>query len=168
MRLRILILALLPFLAIFLQSTVLSFYLFKDTVPDLVLIFVIFFALLNGTKKGSVYGVLCGLLEDLYLGRFIGINAISKGFTAFIIGKLQGNVFKDNILVGAIGVIVGTLINAGILFILAFITFDFFNVDSYIFIHVLYQTVYNTTIAIPLYLWYYRSSSRGLLRSGDR
>ena len=106
---RILVLILLPWLAIFLQSTIFSFYTIKGTTPDLVLVFVTFFALFNTAKKGSGYAFFCGLLEDLYMGRFIGLNALSKGLTAYIVGKVQGNVFKENIFVGVLGVLVAMI-----------------------------------------------------------
>jgi rod shape-determining protein MreD len=135
----------------------------------MVLVLVIFYALFNGANRGAVYGVLCGLLEDLYTGRFIGINAISKGITAYVIGRLQGNVFKENLLVGIIGVIAGTLLNSALLFILSLISFTVFNLDKSIFMNLIYQGIYNTLIGIPLYIWYYRSSTHGFLRkAGNR
>jgi len=161
---RYLILALLPFLALFLQTTFFRSFTIQGAVPDMVLVLVIFYAIFNSANRGTVYGVICGLLEDLYVGRFIGINAISKGITAFVIGKLQGNVFRENLMVGVIGVIGGTLINSALLFILSVISFEIFNLDKSIFINLIYQGFYNTLIGIPLYIWYYRSSTRGFLR----
>lgn len=134
----------------------------------MVLVLVIFNAIFNGANRGTVYGVLCGLLEDLYMGRFIGINSISKGITAFVIGKLQGNVFRENIMVGVIGVIAGTLLNSSLLFILSLISFEVFNLDKSIFLNLINQGFYNTLIGIPLYFWYYRSSTRGFLRKAGK
>jgi rod shape-determining protein MreD len=134
----------------------------------MVLVLVIFYSIFNGANRGLVYGVMCGLLEDLYMGRFIGMNAISKGITAYIIGRLQGNVFKENLLVGVVGVIGGTLLNAILLFVLSLFSFEVFNLDKSIFMNLLYQVIYNTLIGIPLYIWYYRSSTQGLLRKGKR
>ncbi len=166
---RYFILALLPFLALFLQSTIFRTFSINGAIPDMVLVLVVFYALLNGDRKGTVYGVMCGLLEDLYIGQFIGINSISKAITAFIIGRLQGNVFKENLIVGVIGVIGGTVLNSGLLFILSLTSFEVFHLDHSIFIDMVYQGIYNTLIAIPMYVWYYRSSSRGLLREvGER
>lgn len=165
---RYLLLALMPFLALFLQTTFFRTFTIQGAVPDAVLVLVIFYAIFNGAHQGTIYGVICGLLEDLYLGRFIGMNAISKGITAFVIGRLQGNVFKENILVGVLGVIGGTLLNAVLLFILSLISFEVFNVDKSIFLNLIYQGLYNTLIGIPLYIWYYRSSTRGLLRKAGK
>lgn len=165
---RYLILVLLPVLALFLQTTFFRAYPLHGTIPDLILILVVFQALFNGGYKGTIYGVLCGLLEDLYVGRFIGINAISKGITAYVVGRLQGNVFKENILVGVIAVIVGTLLNSGLLFILSLASFAIFNLDRSLLTSIFYQGIYNTAMSIPMYIWYYHSANRGLLReTGD-
>jgi len=167
--LRFILLALLPLLSIFLQSTLFASYSIKGVVPDMVLVFVIFYALLNGADKGARYGIVCGLLEDLYTGRFIGMNAISKAATAYIIGKLQHRVFAENVAVGVISVIIGSLLNALLMFMLAFAYFAVFNIDRSLFINVIYQVFYNVLLTTPIYIWYYQSSKRGLLKeTGER
>ena len=161
---RFVILILLPFLAIFLQSTLFHSYSIKGTVPDLVLVFVVFYAMLHPSNKSAAYGFACGLLEDLFMGRVIGINAIAKAVTAFLLSKMQGNVFQENVLVGVMGVILGSIINAVILLILSLTSFVVFHFDPTIFMQVLYQILYNGILAAPIYFMYYRSSHRGWLR----
>ncbi|HHV15074.1 MAG TPA: rod shape-determining protein MreD [Gelria sp.] len=165
---RILVLILLPWLAIFLQSTIFSFLSIKGTTPDLVLVFVTFFALFNTAEKGSGYAFFCGLLEDLYMGRFIGLNALSKGLTAYIVGRVQGNVFKENLFVGVFAVLIATALNYLFLFLISIVVFDVFHIDTGMLHHILYQAVYNTIVAIPLYIWYFYSSNRGVLRTSGR
>jgi rod shape-determining protein MreD len=165
---RQLILALLPMIALYLQSTFFSTYSIKGTVPDIVLIFVVFYALLNGSNKGALYGLVCGLLEDLYMGRFIGLNALSKAIVAYTVSKLQGNVFRENVIVGVITVMLSTLLNSLLWGLVALASFKVFNIDFSLFLGILYQTCYNTVLAIPLYIWYYKSTRTGILRTtGD-
>lgn len=164
---RSLILVLLPFLAIFLQSTLFRAIPIQGVVPDLLLILVIFYAVFNGSSKGAMYGVACGLWEDLYLGRMIGVNAISKGITAFILGRMQGNVYQDNLMVGLIGVVTGTVINAMLLFIISMVAIPGLGLDRALLADLLFQGIYNIVIAIPLYIWYCRSSRAGVLREGQ-
>ncbi|WP_054692026.1 rod shape-determining protein MreD [Syntrophomonas palmitatica] len=161
---RYVVLALLPWLAIFLQSTVFSIYSINGTVPDLVLIFVSFFALINGAIRGTVYGFLCGMLEDLFTGRFIGVNALSKALTAYILGRIQTVVFKDNLLVGILTVLIATVINTFFLLLLSLMVFDVFHLDAGLITSLLYQSAYNMLLTVPLYIWYYGSSQHGLLR----
>ncbi|MFY9121096.1 MAG: rod shape-determining protein MreD [Syntrophomonadaceae bacterium] len=159
---RYVILAFLPFLAIFVQSTFFNQYSIKGSIPDLVLIFVVFYALFTGEKRGTIYGMLCGLLEDLYVGRFIGVNVLAKGLTGYIIGKTQGNVFKENLLVGIVAVVVGTLINSLAVVFLMMICGGVVKVE--VISSILYQSLYNLLLAGPLYLWYYYSTYDGWLR----
>lgn len=165
---RQLMLTILPMAALFLQSTILSTYSIKGTVPDMLLIFVVFYALFNGSSKGAAYGIVCGLLEDLYMGRCIGLNALSKGIVAYAVSKFQGNLFRENVLVGVVTVLVSTLLNSILMGLIALTSFDVFNLNFSILTSILYQTCYNTLLSIPLYIWYYNSSRRGLLRAtGD-
>ena len=60
--LRYFVLGFLPFIAIFLESTFFRTYSLFGNVTDLVIIFVVFNAFLNGDNKGAVYGFLCGEL----------------------------------------------------------------------------------------------------------
>lgn len=165
---RYFVLCLLPFLAIFLQSTFFSFYSINGALPDLVLIFVLFYAFLHGDKKGAGYGFLCGLFEDLYMGRFIGTNALSKALTAYLIGHLQLRLFNDNILVAMVVIFLGTILNSIFMLTLSWITFGSYNLHSTYFVIVVFQTIYNLLLTVPLYIWYYNSSQQGVLRvTGD-
>lgn len=162
---RYLILSFLPVLALFLQSTFFGVYNIKGTLPDLVLVFVIFYALLNDARKAASYGFLCGLAEDLLLGRFIGMNALAKGMTAYIIGILQGNVFKENLVVGVLSVLIGTFLNVLFMFFASLASTVVFKLEQGVFITFYYQALFNMLLATPLYVWYYNSSRFGLLRS---
>jgi rod shape-determining protein MreD len=161
---RLIILILLPFLAIFLQSTIFATLSIRETIPDIVLIFVCFFALLNGPERGMKYGFLCGLLEDIYLGRVIGINALSKAVVAYIVGKLQGIVFKENILVGVLVTILATLINALLILLITLINMKAFGFDHFILTSIVTQIIYNSVVSIPIYFWYYNSAYHGWLK----
>lgn len=124
----------------------------------------VFFALLNGPKEAPVYGFFCGLLEDLYLGRFIGMNALSKGLTAWVVGHLQGNVFKENLLVGITSVVLGSLVNCFFVLLLSLVGLRTINWDISILGTVFFQVLYNSVLAGPIYVWYYHSSHYGMLR----
>lgn len=160
---------LLPILAIFLQSTFFSSYSIKGAVPDLLLIVVIFFSLLGPRKQAPVYGFCCGLFEDLYMGRFIGLNAISKAITAFFLSRLQENVFKENILVGMMAVFIGTILNSGLVLLLSLFKFKGIHWDPSLLMTIIFQMLYNALLSGPLYIWYYNSSHYGVLRdTGER
>ncbi len=154
----------LPIISILLQSTIFSFFNIYDAMPDLVLITVVFFALLHRSKEASVYGFLCGLFEDLYIGDTIGMNAIAKGTVAFVISHLQGQVFKENILVGIIGTFIGTLLNAFLVVIIYSLAGKGMAYDSSLVIRCGFQIIYNVVISSLFYLSYFNSTHNGWLR----
>ena len=161
---KILLLIILPFLSIFLQSTLFAFYNINNVVPDLVLLFVILYALFYGKNKGAVYGFFCGLLEDLYVGRFIGINALAKALTAYLIGMLQQVFFKESALVGVISVLLGTLINNIIMALVTIIISGHLAISSFTLTEWVLQFAYNFILSIPLYIMYNRSYKKGALQ----
>lgn len=163
---RYLVLAALPFLAIFLQSTVFGAYSIRGTIPDLLLVIVVVNAFIQRPRTGSIYGFLCGLLEDLYMGRLIGINALAKGLTAYIISRMEGHLFKENLVVGIIVVFIGTIANALFLLILSIAVTDIFHLDVSVITSTLFQGFYNMLIAVPFYIWYYNSAKKGILKNG--
>lgn len=105
---KLLVLLLFP---IALQTTVFSHLNLLGVVPDLVLIIIICYGLLNGTNKGLFLGLIGGFLLDLTAGGILGINIITKALLGFCAGHLERMVFKDNLFVPIISVLVGTIIS---------------------------------------------------------
>ena len=160
---RLFILILLPFLCIFLQTSVFSFLSIGGVVPDILLIFVVFYAILNKSPAAVTYGFLCGLLEDLFTGSMIGCNALAKGAAAYVISRLQVQVFKENLFVGVLGVFVATIINSFIM-LLIFLAIDKSIVlNTTLITGIGYQVLYNVVLAAPVYWIYQRSSQTGWL-----
>lgn len=158
--LRYFILAILPGLALLLQSTVLSPYSIQGVVPDIVLVLVICHAMFQSSGRSMVYGIYAGLLEDLFSARIIGINAISKALTAYLISRLQLRLFQDNFLVGLLAVLIGTVVNVGLSFCILYLTAGIFHVHHNILAYGLYQILYNSILAIPIYYLFYRSATK--------
>lgn len=98
-------------LGILLQTNVFNIFTIGGVKPDIILILAIFYSIFQGPKKGVFFGFAIGLLEDLYLGRFIGMNALAKGITSFFTGWITGGAFRENLLVPIISLVVGTLLN---------------------------------------------------------
>ncbi|MGE5371481.1 MAG: rod shape-determining protein MreD [Solirubrobacterales bacterium] len=160
---RPLVLLFLPLLAIFLESTLFGHFSIWGTGPNVVLLVVAFYAIWTGSRAGFGYGFLCGLLEDLYTGRFIGMNAISKALTACVLGRLEVNVFKENVLVGFGASCVASLLNAVIMIVILSFVQETVVLDLAFFRSLGAQLVYNGLLSIPFYLWYYRASEDGVL-----
>lgn len=112
------ILFILSLFGLVLQTTIFTKLMFFGIKPDILLIIALFYSIFYGKLEGGIVGFCLGLLEDLYLGRFIGMNALSKGLTSYLIGFIAGSAFRENLLVPIITLFVGTLFNFTIVFIL--------------------------------------------------
>ncbi|WP_162490022.1 rod shape-determining protein MreD [Neomoorella thermoacetica] len=85
-----------------LEATLLPALKLAEVKADLLTIVLTIYALFQGPSRGAVLGFGYGLLEDLYLGRYVGLNALSKMLTGYIIGLGKDRLNQDNWLVPGI------------------------------------------------------------------
>jgi rod shape-determining protein MreD len=98
------------FLALILQTTIFPLLQYRGTMPDLMLILVIFTALFSNSTVGGVVGFIVGLIQDLVISRYLGLCALSGLITGYTVGKLEGRLFKENPVVPIILVFFGTFL----------------------------------------------------------
>lgn len=98
-------------LAFLVQSVLGSFLAIRGIAPNVLLIVVIAYGLLFGWQVGGAAGVIGGLLLDLTTGRYIGIHVLSLGIVGLALGLVEERVFKDNILLAALGGLLGSLVS---------------------------------------------------------
>ncbi|HHW07704.1 MAG TPA: rod shape-determining protein MreD [Clostridia bacterium] len=155
------------FLSLTLEATLFNHLTLAGVKPDLLLVLVIIYSLFRGSAAGAKLGFVYGLVEDLLLGNYVGLNAACKMLVGYAIGWGEKRFFKDNILVPVFAVFTGTL---GFLLI-------YFMLFSLVagggawapFSHmVLPLCAYNTLLGILLYRPLYRSLTEGLLRPERR
>lgn len=78
--------ALVVFLVLIVQTTFLPFVAIGGFVPDLALIWLVYFALRRGQGEATVAGFLTGLAEDLMATQLFGLAALSKTLAGFFAG----------------------------------------------------------------------------------
>ena len=100
------------------QSFFSGFEFLSNIKPDLLLILVIIIAVNQGKRKGILTGLIVGLLEDLFFGGLIGVNAISKMIVGLLFGFFKIYIYKYIFILAPIFVLVGTFINQLIILIL--------------------------------------------------
>lgn len=99
MKLKAIVYTVLIFLIILLQSTVLNYLKIFDVKPNLVLIFIVSVALLQGNTEGAVIGFFTGLSQDIISGKVIGFYSLLGLYLGFTVGSLNKRLYRDNILV---------------------------------------------------------------------
>ena len=84
--------------AIVIQLTLINSITILGLKPDLIMVIVVVFSLLKGTREGSVSGFASGLLQDIFSAGLLGINALVKTVIGFACGALKEKIFLEHIL----------------------------------------------------------------------
>lgn len=84
--------------------------------PDLVLILAVSGGLLWGWQAGAAYGVAAGFLQDLLVGRYIGLHALTHGLLGGVAGAFERSIFKENPIVPLLGCLLGSLLHGVLMF----------------------------------------------------
>jgi len=84
-----------------LQTTVMENVALSVIKPDLVMLVVVLNCFLLGTKEGAFLGFVGGIIEDLFSGSYIGLNALSKMVAGYLAGAAGERLYRENIPVAA-------------------------------------------------------------------
>ncbi len=142
-------------LSLVLQSTVFALLPFLKASPDLIVVLVCLFSLLNGPVFGAKFGFVAGLALDLLVGEMIGLNAITKGVIGISVGFLCKRFYKENYFIPFITVMLATVFDQ-FLYLLGMLVFGL-HVPWMVAINqvILPLSIYNGIISILIYLRIY-------------
>jgi len=98
-------------LSLVIQTTLFTSWPFLTVVPDLVLVIVVLFSIINGPSFGAKFGFAAGLGLDLLIGQFIGMNALIKMLIGIGVGYLALKLYKENYVIPFLFVIGATVID---------------------------------------------------------
>ena len=150
------------------ESTLLEYFKAAGVKPDLLLIFVVFWALFHGRAQGAKLGFVTGLLEDLFLGKYIGLNALTKMIVGYLVGTVENKFFKENLFIPVCALFFATIINSFFYLIAAQLAGIERNLSIFVWESTLPTAIYNTCLAPLLYGKFYKSATKGYLRLGRR
>ncbi|RQD78183.1 MAG: rod shape-determining protein MreD [Candidatus Syntrophonatronum acetioxidans] len=85
--------------------------------PDLVLILVVCFSILWGSRRGAVIGLGAGFLQDILYGHALGLFALTKMLVGYFSGFTEKNIYKDFVLGPMIIAFILTFLHEGLVFV---------------------------------------------------
>lgn len=137
------------FFTIFFQSSALNILVIAHIKPDLVLIVACYIGLYWGEKTGTCLGFLLGLLQDIFSGGLLGLNALTKTLFSYLCGKAGKRLNIKNMIIQVLLIAFSSLLE-GILFLFVLRIFHLRKEIHETFFHlVLPQTLY-TMILTPI------------------
>ncbi len=147
-------------LATFIQVTALESVRLFGVKPDLVLILLIFYAFLRGTREGSFWGFVAGFLKDVATGGYFGLNALDHLAAGYLAGLMQTVLYKDNPFVVATITLLICLFQGLIHYLLLFYLGIFISPGVGLGKIIFCGSVYNGAVALLLYRWFFRTYTR--------
>lgn len=148
----IIIVTMITFIIIYLlQSNFFIWFNIAGVKPNLFVMLVLVLGLFGGKHLGSIFGIIIGLLLDIFIGRKIGISAIILGFIGLMGGFLDKNFSKDSKLTIIVMVTLATLIYEVSIYCINIFMFSY-DVELVSFITKLsIEIIYNALLTIILY-----------------
>lgn len=132
--------------------------------PQLMMFFPVFAGLLRGSTAGLGHGLVCGLLMDLVIGRFIGLNMLVWAAIGWLTGRLSRGLFKENYLIAIVAVFLAYLLSCLMYAVLAGLISGHFFSMTLIGRIILGGVLVNCFISPIIYLPVYRSLQYGWLQ----
>lgn len=134
-----------------LHSNLFTWFKIAGVMPNLFVIFVLFIGLYANKYMGVTYGIIFGLLLDLFLSRNIGISAIMLGIVGTIGVVFDKNFSKENRITLIVMVILSTIVFETGEYLVSFFI-NKFDLEIITFIQILLiECLYNSILTIILY-----------------
>ena len=131
-----------------LHSNLFTWFKIAGVMPNLFVIFVLFIGLYANKYMGVTYGIIFGLLLDLFLSKNIGISAIMLGIVGIIGVVFDKNFSKENRITLIVMVILSTIVFETGEYLVSFFI-NKFDLEFITFIEWLYNSIL-TIILYPL------------------
>jgi rod shape-determining protein MreD len=118
---------------------------------DLLLLSVMSFGLLKGSKSGVLMGFMAGVLQDAASGTFFGMNIFSKMIIGYLCGSVANRVFKEQFFLPICATVFATLMNYFILAVIVLLLGYRFNLIVHLRLVLLPMLLYNIVFAFPVH-----------------
>lgn len=140
-----------------LQATFLDCIAINGIKPDVVMIFVIFNGFLLGPREGAFLGYAGGIIQDLFVGSYLGLNALTLMLAGFLSGVCGERLYKENSLIVAVVTFFSSTASLSLYYILL----RYLNINIHFipaFLQIIIPTAFYSMLVVPLfYLRVYRS-----------
>ena len=134
-----------------LQANFFTWFKIAGVMPNLFVVLMLYIGLFKGRSSAITYGVILGILIDIFISRRLGITSIMLALIGFIANLFDKNFSKDNRITVMAMVSISTIIYEIGAYFLSYMLLDI-NVEILAFIKILLvETIYNVILTIIIY-----------------
>lgn len=133
-----------------LEATLFQYLRIGDIAPNFMIMMIVSFALLRGSKEGVIIGAVAGLLNDISFGIHLGPTIISYAIIGYVCGKFNKNFYRENFVIPFICTLISSLfysaMHLGALILRGNLSFAYF-IKSI----VIPELIYTITLSLIIY-----------------
>ena len=134
-----------------LQANFFTWFKIAGVMPNLFIILMLYIGLFMGRTSAITYGIILGMLVDIFIGRRLGISSIMLAVIGVIANLFDKNFSKDNRITVMAMVGICTIIYETGVYVLSSLILDI-NLEIFAFIKILIvEALYNVILTIIIY-----------------
>ncbi|MGL5676035.1 MAG: rod shape-determining protein MreD [Cellulosilyticaceae bacterium] len=145
------------------EATIFQHLRIGGIAPSFMVMIIVSFALLRGSKEGAIIGLVAGLLYDLTFGMYMFEMTVPYALVGYLCGKLNKNFYRENFVLPFFCTLISSIaVNGGTLFILmmrAKINFFFYFKNI-----IIPEVIYTITLSLVIYQCMYLINEKLELR----
>lgn len=143
------------FVCFIIQCTFWDLFTFTNIKPNLMLVLVVSFALMHGSRTGMWMGFVSGILLDLFNGTLFGFTALIFLYVGFFVGKMYQVFFDEDVRVAILAVALSDIAYNIIYYIIKFAFGIRYNFFAYLYHIVIPEIIFTLIITVILYRLFY-------------
>lgn len=133
-----------------LEATLFEYIRIGGIAPNFMIMLVVSFALLRGSKEGMIVGAAAGLLNDISFGMHLGPTILSYAIIGYACGKFNKNFYRENFIIPFSCTLLSSLFYSGT-HIISFILRGKLNIAYFIKSIVIPELIYTITLSLIVY-----------------
>ena len=143
--------AIIIILNLLIQSTFLHSIEIINIIPNTAIIIIVSFAFMRGEDEGAIIGFIIGLLQDVFFGQYIGMNALLGMLTGFFCGKFNEDFFTENLLIPLAMISISTFVYEIVFYVFNVLILGYTDILYFLQMVILPEVAYTALVSVFLY-----------------
>lgn len=112
-----------------LSSAILNFRepLIFNYKANIIIIYIVYLSIFIGSERSSIIGLILGLVLDVSVGRFLGLNGLLFFLLGLLYGTFKDKIFKDRVFAPIILLILAVMIDSFVMTLISNVNFNSLN-----------------------------------------
>ncbi len=143
------------YLGFIIQTSIFNHFEMAGIIPNLLLAVTVAFGYLKGRKSGLFVGFLCGILLDIFIGDYFGMNALILMYIGYLNGMVRLFYFGEDVKFPLLIISVSDLLYGITIFAVMFLMRERSDFNFYLEHVIIPEAVYTVIVGIIVYYLIY-------------